>query len=76
MSDGEGGTDLGYDGVLVCCAERLLEVLVPRELALGDVDEDVGDLEDVIEVRLYACAELLDLVLVACDLWADIKFEP
>ena len=41
---------------------------MPRELALRDVHEDVGDLEDVIEVRLDAVAELLDFVLVACDL--------
>jgi hypothetical protein len=34
-------------------------------LPFGDVQEDVGDLEDIIEVFLYAVAPFEDFVLVA-----------
>ena len=48
--------------------KAFLKVLALGDLPFRDVDEDIGDLEDVIKVCLYAIAVLLDLVLVARDL--------
>lgn len=45
-------------------AKGLVQLLGRRRLALGDVEEDVGDLEDVVDVRLDALTPLEDLVLV------------
>jgi hypothetical protein len=61
-------THLFDDVILLGGAEAFLQVLVLGELAFGDVDEDVGDLEDVIDVCLDARAPFLNFVLVACDL--------
>ena len=38
------------------------------QLAFGDIHEDVGDLEDVIDVGLDAAPPFLHFVLVACNL--------
>ena len=56
------------DSVSVRGPKAFLKVLALGDLPFRDVDEDIGDLEDVIEVCLYAIAVLLDLVLVARDL--------
>lgn len=48
-------------------AEGLNEVVVGRDLAFGDVEEDVWDLQDVVEVCLVAGAVGLDGVFVAGD---------
>ena len=44
------------------------------QLAFGDIHEDVGDLEDVIDVGLYAAPPLLYLVLVAGNLPACQRY--
>ena len=44
------------------------------QLAFGDIHEDVGDLEDVIDVCLYAAPPLLYLVLVAGNLPACQRY--
>jgi hypothetical protein len=48
-------------------AESLDEVVVGRDLAFGDVEEDVWDLQDVVEVCFVAGAVGLDGVFVAGD---------
>lgn len=45
-----------------------------RHLAFRYVHKYVGNLEDVIEVRLDSSAPFLDLVLVACDLKKGLEF--
>lgn len=49
-------------------AEGLLEVGRRRRLALGHVQKDVGDLQDVVEIGLDAGAPFEHFVLVAGDL--------
>ena len=51
-------------------AKSLLQVGCWGGLALGDGEEDVGDLEDVVEICFYAAAVFEDFVLVASDLEA------
>ena len=58
------------DSVGVSSLESLLEFVAFGELAFRNVHEDVGDLEDVIDVGLDTASPFLDLVLVACDLRA------
>lgn len=48
-------------------AESLCEVGGGRGLAFGDVEEDGGDLEDIVEVGLDAGAVFEDFVLVTGD---------
>lgn len=45
-------------------AKGLVQVFCRRGLSLGDVQEDIWDLEDVVYVGLYALAPLEDFVLV------------
>ena len=59
---------LDYD-VLFGGAKALLQVLVLGEFAFGDIDEHVGDLENVIDVCLDTRAPFLYFVLVARDLY-------
>ena len=66
----QGGTHLLDDSVGVSSLEGLLEFVTFGELAFRDVNEDVGNLEDVIDVGLDTASPFLDLVLVACDLRA------
>jgi hypothetical protein len=56
--------DYGLERLL---GERLFEVGFGRDLAFGDVEEDVFDLQDVGEVGFDAVAVLEDFVLVAGD---------
>lgn len=58
-------THLLHYRVLVGGAEGLLQVLVLCGLALRNVHEYVGDLQDVIEVGLDTVPPFLDLILVA-----------
>lgn len=62
-------THLLDDLVLVRLAKALIKLVGARSLALGNVREDPLDLEDLIQVGLDAGTPLLDLVLVAGDLW-------
>ena len=39
------------------------------KFALRDVHENVGNLENVVDIGFDAVTPFLDLVLVACDLW-------
>jgi hypothetical protein len=54
---------------LVACetGKRLFEVIIGRDLSLGDVEEDVLNLKDIIEVGLVAGAKRCNGVFVACD---------
>lgn len=45
-----------------------------RHLAFRYVHKYVGDLEDVIKVRLDSSAPFLDFVLIACDLEEGLEF--
>lgn len=70
VSAQEPATYLLHDRVNVGRAEGLLQFLALRNLSLRDVHEDVGDLEDIVDVGLYTAAPFLDFVLVASDLEA------
>lgn len=67
-------TYLLHDGVDVSRVEGLLQFLTLRDFSLRDVHEDVGDLEDIVDVGLYTAAPFLDFVLVAGDLEALAAF--
>ena len=56
------------DSVSVRRPKAFLKVLALGNLPFRDVDEDIGNLEDVIEVCLYTAPVLLHFVLVTCDL--------
>ena len=56
------------DSVSVRGPKAFLKVLALGDLPFRDVDEDIGNLEDVIEVCLYTAPVLLHFVLVTCDL--------
>ncbi len=56
------------DVICIRRTERLLKILALRKFAFGYVNENIGDLKYVINVRLNAVSPFLHFVLVTCDL--------